>query len=43
MDKPLTNAEKDRQFDQWTKALEDKKAIEDMILSIFGKHQQEGK
>lgn len=38
-DKPLTNAEKDRQFDRWAQALEDKKAIEDMISSIFGKYQ----
>ncbi len=43
MDKNLTNAEKDKQFDRWAQALEDKKAIEDMILSIFGKYQQEGK
>ena len=43
MDKPLTNAEKDKQFDRWVKALEDKKAIEQMVLSIFGKYQQEGK
>lgn len=43
MDKPLTNAEKDKQFDRWAQALEDKKAIEDMISSIFGKYQQEGK
>jgi hypothetical protein len=38
-DKPLTNAEKDKQFDRWAQALEDKKAIEDMISSIFGKYQ----
>jgi hypothetical protein len=43
MDKPLTNAEKDKQFDQWAQAIEDKKAIEEMILSIFGKYQQEDK
>lgn len=36
-DKPLTNAEKDKQFDRWAKALEDKKAIDAMISSIFGK------
>lgn len=40
MDKPLTNAEKDKQFDKWAQALEDKKVIEDMVLSIFGKYQQ---
>ena len=37
----MNNAEKDKQFDIWVKALEDKKAIEEMILSIFGKYQAE--
>ena len=40
MDKPLTNAEKDKQFDEWVEILKQKQELESFLQSILGRTQE---